>query len=214
MHIQFNLGTKLTILIFWNKVAQNGYFQSKLEKMDTTIEFCIFKSVYIPNFTLNWQFWFFWQICPKNYFLSKTEKVNITNEFCIFELVKVPNFSLNWQFWFFGPILPKKSISGQNRKKVNDLWFLHIWNSRYQTSTSRIKFAIKGYFQSKTEKMNSATELCIFKLVLVPNFSLNWQFWLSGPNLPKKSISSLNQKKWTPPLNFAYSSQYTYQISA
>ena len=82
----------------------------------------------------------------------------------------------------------------------------------------------------------------MFELVPMPNFSLNWQFWFSGPNLhrksikteknenhhiwirlgtkhhrklticpkilnlPKKSISGLKLKKWTPPVNSAYSS--------
>ena len=101
--------------------------------------------------------------------------------------------------------------------KVGKKWttneFCIFQISRYQTSASTIKFAQKGYFQSKTEKVNSTTKFCIFKLVLVPNFSLNWQFWLSGLNLPKKGISSLNQKKWTPALNSEYSNQSRYQIS-
>ena len=40
-----------------------------------------------------------------------------------------------------------------------------------QISTARMKFTPKGYFQSKTEKVNSTTKFRIFKLVLVPNFS-------------------------------------------
>ena len=36
---------KLTILIFWTKFAQKGYFQSKTEKVNVTIEFCIFELV-------------------------------------------------------------------------------------------------------------------------------------------------------------------------
>ena len=47
----------------------------------------------------------------------------------------------------------------------------------------------KRVFPFKNRKVNSTTEFCIFKLVLVPNFSLNWQFWFFGPNLPKKGIS-------------------------
>ena len=35
------------------------------------------------------------------------------------------------------------------------------------------KFALKGYFQSKIEKVSIAIELCLFELVQVPNFSLN-----------------------------------------
>ena len=55
--IGISLNTKfqfeLTILIFWTKFAQKGYFQSKTAKMNTTIEFCIFKLVLVPNFSLN-----------------------------------------------------------------------------------------------------------------------------------------------------------------
>ena len=60
LHIQIILRTKfqfkLTILVFWTKLGQKGYFASKSEKINTIIQFCIFKSVYIRNFSLNWQF--------------------------------------------------------------------------------------------------------------------------------------------------------------
>ena len=39
--IKFRL--KLTYLIFWTKVIQKGYFQSKTEKVNTTTEFWIFE---------------------------------------------------------------------------------------------------------------------------------------------------------------------------
>ena len=145
--------------------------------------------------------------------------MNITTEFCVFELVKVPNFTLNWQFWFFGPNLAKEYLV-----KIGKKWTTyepHIFEiSRYQTSASRIKFASKGfsqskkervnsthhwilhiqislgtkfqlkltilifwtifaqkgYFQSLSEKMNTTIKFCIFKSVYIPNFSLNWQF--------------------------------------
>ena len=50
------------------------------------------------------------------------------------------------------------------------------------------KFVQKGCFPSKMEKVNITIEFCISELVLVPNFSLKWQFWYSEPNLPKKGI--------------------------
>ena len=53
----------------------------------------------------------------------------------------------------------------------------------------------------KTQKVNIIIEFCIFELVLVPTFSWNWKFWFSGPNLPTKNFSGLNQRKWTLPLN-------------
>ena len=46
--------------------------------------------------------------------------------------------------------------------------------------------------------MNIIIELRIFKLIFVPNFPLNWQFWIFWPDLPKKGFSGLKQKKWTP----------------
>ena len=52
----------------------------------------------------------------------------------------------------------------------------------------------KGCFQYKTENVNTTIEFCIIELVLVPNFSLNWQFSFFGPNLPKKRVSGLKQK--------------------
>ena len=38
------------------------------------------------------------------------------------------------------------------------------------------------------DKMDTTIEFCIFELVFVPNFTLNKQFWIFGPNLPKKDI--------------------------
>ena len=51
---------------------------------------------------------------------------------------------------------------------------------------------------SKTEKVNIIIESGIFKLVLIPNLSLNLQFWFFWPDLRKKGFSGLKQKKWTP----------------
>ena len=50
----------------------------------------------------------------------------------------------------------------------------------------------------KSRKMNIIIEFCIFKLVLVPNFSLSWQLWFFLPDLPRKSFSGLKQKKRRP----------------
>ena len=77
LHIQISLSTnfhlKLTIAIFWTKFGKKGsYFQSKTDKTDITIEFCIFELVFVSNFTLNMflnilkiskisLFWTFWK---------------------------------------------------------------------------------------------------------------------------------------------------------
>ena len=56
------------------------------------------------------------------------------------------------------------------------------------------KFAQKGYFQSKTEKINIAIEIWIFELVKVKHFSLKWHFWCFGPNFPKTLFPVENKK--------------------
>ena len=74
-----SLGTKfqfkLKILIFWTKFAQKAEFQSKTEKVNITIEFCILELVYVPNFSLNWHWFFFYQICPKREFPVENGKI-------------------------------------------------------------------------------------------------------------------------------------------
>ena len=131
---------------------------------------------------------------------------------------------------FWTKFTPKESLV-KIGKKWTTYEFCIFQFSRYETSASRIKFVpnfkfqfkltisffeqicLTRYFPLKAEKVNITDDFSIFELVLLTNFSLNWQYWLFEPNLPKKDVSSLNQKKWTPPLNSAYSNQSTYQIS-
>ena len=82
---------KLTNLVFWIKFAQKRFFWSNTEKVNRTIEFCIFKfQLKLTNLS-------FWTKFTQNRdFRSKREKVSITMEFSIFELALVPSFSLNW----------------------------------------------------------------------------------------------------------------------
>ena len=128
-----------------------------------TIEFFIFKLVSIPIFSLNWQLWFFGPYLPTkgSYFQSKTDKIDTTIEFCIFELVFVSNFTLNKQFWIFGPNLPKKDMV-KNRKIEHHHWIPLIQISlgtKFQLKLTILifltRFAQKGFFWSKTEKVNS-----------------------------------------------------------
>ena len=79
------------------------------------------------------------------------------------------------------------------------------------------KFVQKRYFRSKLEQVNITIEFWHIRITLgtkfqlnwtiLPNwtkfvwalnFSLNWKFWFFGPNLPKKGISGLKQKKHLP----------------
>ena len=61
-----NFQLKLTNAIFWTKFdKKNSYFQSKSDKIDTTIEFCIFEKIFVSKFTTNRKMFEFWdQICP------------------------------------------------------------------------------------------------------------------------------------------------------
>ena len=63
MHIRISLCIKFhfeqTILNFWTKLAQEGYLCSITQKVNIIIEFCLLKLVLMPNFSSNWQFWFF-----------------------------------------------------------------------------------------------------------------------------------------------------------
>ena len=60
------LQLKMTFFIFCTKFDQKRYFRSKMEKVNTTIEFHIFKLVYVPNFSSSWRFLFFVPNLPKN----------------------------------------------------------------------------------------------------------------------------------------------------
>ena len=80
-------------------------------------------------------------------------------------------------------------------------WVLHIrisLGTKFQLKQIVVnigtKFSQKGYFLSKPEKVNTTTEFCIFELVWVPNFTWNKQFWILGPNLPKRIFPAENGK--------------------
>ena len=63
------------------------------------------------------------------------------------------------------------------------------------------KFALKGNYQLKAEKVNTAIRFCIIKLVCVSNFSLNWWFWFLD-KIYLERVFPVENKKWTSPLNW------------
>ena len=82
-----------------------------------------------------------------------------------------------------------------NRKSEYQQWFLHIRISlanKFQLKLSILifwtQFASKGNSSWKQE-VNITIEFCIFELVYVPNFNINWQFWVFGQSLSKNGIS-------------------------
>ena len=100
---------KLTILIFWTKLTEKGYFHNKKEENENHLW------VLYIWITLGSKFWFqqiFLNRFPQKMILpvKNRKKMNVTIEFFIFDLVSVPNFRLNWKFWFFELPLPEKDI--------------------------------------------------------------------------------------------------------
>ena len=124
--------------------------------------------------------------------------MEITIEFDIFKLIEILNFSFNKQFWLLEQISKKSILLGENTKiSVSTNFQLKLTIATFWTRSAK-----KGsYFQPKTDKIDTTIEFCIFKLVFVSNFTLNKQFWIFGPNLPKKDIYGQKQKKWTSSLN-------------
>ena len=99
-------------------------------------------------------------------------------------------------------------FSTKSRKSELHCWILRIritLITKFQLTPTILifgaKLAQKGYFRSKTEKVNSTIEFYLFKVV--QSFSLNWpieilmnwQFWFLSENLSKQGISRLKHKK-------------------
>ena len=94
-----NFQLKLTIGIFRTKFAKKGsYFQSKTDKIDSTIEFYIFELVFVSNFTLN-NFEFLAQICPRKIFMVKNRKNEHHHWIPQIQIsLLVPNFCFNGKY--------------------------------------------------------------------------------------------------------------------
>ena len=109
------------------------------------------------------------------------KKKKITIEFYIFELVYVRNFSFNKQFWLLEKISKKRILPVENRKNEHQHRILHIrisLDTNFQLKLTILifftKFTKNGYFQSKTDKIDTPLNSALFKLVLVANFSFNF----------------------------------------
>ena len=116
-------------------------------------------------------------------------------------------------------IWPKREFVVQKTEKLNHHWILHIrislstiFHFKQSIWNFGTKFAQKGNLRSKRAKLNISIEFCIFELVEVPNFGINWKFWFFGTNLSKKGISSWKWNNWTSPLHSACSNYPEYQI--
>ena len=96
----------------------------------------------------------------------------------------VKNTSSKLQELIFGLSDQKTSLNNKTRK-TSGFKSLRVnsWEINHVTSKCQLDFLDKTCkIRSKTGKVNTTIEFYIFEIVLVPNFSLNWKFWIFGPN--------------------------------
>ena len=129
--------------------------------MNITIEFCIFESVLVSNFSSNWQFWFFGPNLPKKD-ISSLKQVKWTPPlnfaYSNYSLYQTSLWANN--FGFLDQIYPRRVFVVKNRKCEHHHWILHIrisFGTKFQLkltiSIFRTKFAKKG-FSTITHKVS------------------------------------------------------------
>ena len=129
--IQISLSTnfqlKLTIVIFWTKFSlKSGYFQSKTDKIDATIEFFIFELVFVSNFTLNKQFWIFTSNFPKKDVNGQKLKIEHHHEIPPNIWISLGSkFQLKPTISTFLTRIILKEFFWSKTEKVNTTYFLH-----------------------------------------------------------------------------------------
>ena len=124
---------------------------------------------------------------------------------------------------FLNQICLKRVSPVKNIKSEHQHWILDIWISlgfQFQLKLTILhcakNFRIRSYsgpyfppFGLNTVRYSVSlliqSESGKIRTRITPNMDTFMQCWVFGPNFPKNSISSLKQKKWTPPLNSAYS---------
>ena len=138
--------------------------------MNIIIEFFIFELVYVPNFSVSWQF--FRPNIPKMY-ISSLKLIKREHRHWILHIwinlgIK---FHLEQKFFNFGTKFAQIE-KVKNRKNEYHHWILHIWlglGTKFQLKLTNLifwtKLAQKEYFQSKIEKVNTTIEFCMFELV-------------------------------------------------
>ena len=96
-------------------------------------------------------------------------------------------------FPFFNQICLKGLFWVWSKKNGHYHWLQHSWISlgikflvNQKILSILSKFAPKGYFLTKTVKVNVTIEYSIFELVQAPSFTLNRQFWFFWTKFAQK----------------------------
>ena len=126
--------------------------------------------------------------------------MSITIEFFIFELVYLStNFQLKLTIAIFWTKFAPKKVAIFSLKQI-----------KY---TPQLSFAYSNFTLNNFEFL---APICPRKiLVLVPNFSLNWQFWFFGPKWPKKVFPVKNWKSerhWNPHIQISLGTKFLLKL--
>ena len=114
-------------MILWTKFAPKKYFESKTDTFNTTIEFCTFELVLAPNFSLNWQFWFLDQICPKRKFTVSNRKIKQHHSNLYIRVSLNAKFQLKFTILIFLTKFGQKGISSRKQEKRKWPLNFYIW---------------------------------------------------------------------------------------
>ena len=173
-----------------NLPPTGSYFQSKTDKIDTTIEFCIFELVFLSNLTLN-NFEFLDQTCPRKILMVKNRKIEHHHFIPHIQVSLGTKFQLKLTILIF-----IDQIYRLKQKKWTPHIFyiiLHIQISLVRNFSSNWQFyfldqiCTKRCFRSKTEKVNIIIEFRILKSVSWYQISaLTDNFEFFGQICPKK----------------------------
>ena len=149
IHVTYKVQPRFGNLIFKQKIdscEKKFYLRFKLFKK-------IFKAV------------------PKNNSWTHSPQQSCVDNNCLFQSInsyKVAETIIVLRLTF----LLKRVFPVRNRKSEHRHWILHIWirlGTKFQLKLTVfifwIKFAQKGFFPSKTEKVKATIEFCIFELV-------------------------------------------------
>ena len=125
VYLSTSFQLKLTIAIFGPNLSKMGsYFQSKTDKIDTTIEFCIIELVFV-KFHFE-EFWIFGSDLPKKVFLVKNWKSEHHHWIPHVQFNLGTKFPLKLTILIFWTKFAQKGISSQKQKK-----WTSPWNSAY-----------------------------------------------------------------------------------
>ena len=158
-YIRINLNTKIylkqTVLIFfWSNLPKEGYYQSKVQQMNITIEINIFQLAHLPNFIWKRQFSCFGPNLAKMGIISRKPDKWTSPPNSVYSNGVGANFHLKQTIlMFLNQICPKKVFSAQNRKSEYHYSIHHIrlilltkFNLKQIILSFWNKFAQKGYF--------------------------------------------------------------------